>query len=112
MILPVFAHAETMVIGKGDYQYSDGIFKSSPDEDERVHALNKAKSNAVLAYADTLPDATRKLFEQKRAQFLSNPDRYIIRYNVANNNKISKYYYNNLYLSGIISCIKLFKIQI
>ena len=83
LFLPVFMYAESMVIGKGDYQYSDGIFKSSPDEEERVHALNKAKSNAVLAYADTLPEATRKLFEEKRAQFLSNPDRYIIRYNVA-----------------------------
>lgn len=83
LFLPVLMYAESMVIGKGDYQYSDGIFKSSPDEEERGHALNKAKSNAVLAYADTLPEATRKLFEEKRAQFLSNPDRYIIRYNVA-----------------------------
>ena len=83
LFVPIFTYSETMVVGKGDYQYSDGIFKSSPDEKERVHALNKAKSNAVLAYADTLSEATRKLFEEKRAQFLSNPDRYIIRYNVA-----------------------------
>ncbi len=83
LTLPILLNAETMTVGKGDYQYSDGLFKSTPDEAERVHALNKAKSNAILAYADGLSDATRKLFEQKRAQFLSNPDRYIIRYNVA-----------------------------
>ncbi len=83
LMLPLLSMAETMVVGKGDYQYSDKIFSSTPDENERVYALNKAKSNAILAYADTLSEATRKLFEEKRAQFLSNPDRYIIRYNVA-----------------------------
>lgn len=82
-LIPLVCFSESMSVGKGDYQYSDGLFKSKPDETERVHALNKAKSNAILAYADTLSGATRTLFEQKRAQFLSNPDRYIIRYNVA-----------------------------
>lgn len=107
LILPVFAHAETMVIGKGDYQYSDGIFKSSPDEDERVHALNKAKSNAVLAYAGTLPDATRKLFEQKRAQFLSNPDRYIIRYNVAKDKMDKKSRMYSVIIEAIVDDAKI-----
>lgn len=81
--LPVFSFGEAMVVGKGEYQYEDGIFKATPDETERLYAISKAKSNAILAYADTMPTATRRLFEEKRAQFLSNPDRYIVRYNMA-----------------------------
>ena len=75
--------ADVQVVGKGDYNYSDKIFSNKPDENERVLAIQLAKSNAVLAFANTLPDASRKLFEEKRAQFLSNPDRYIIRHNIA-----------------------------
>ncbi len=74
--------AEVAVIGKGDYNYSDKIFSSKPDENERKYAIDLAKSNAILAYADTMNESARKLFEQKRSQFLSNPDRYLIRYNI------------------------------
>ena len=76
------SYAQVRVIGKGDYNYSSKTFSSSPDEDERKYALDLARSNAILTYATTLPEQTRTLFEEKRAQFLSQPDRYIVRYNV------------------------------
>ncbi len=68
--------------GQGVIKYEDGLFKSTPDENERAAALGKAKSNAILAYAANLNEATRTLFEAKRAQLLSNPDRYVISYKV------------------------------
>ncbi|MFI3290908.1 MAG: hypothetical protein R3Y46_03400 [Opitutales bacterium] len=81
LALKLSAFAEYKVIGKGDYNYENRTFSSSPTEDERKLAIDLAKINAIVAYSSTMNDASRALFEQKRSQFLANASRYIIRYN-------------------------------
>lgn len=74
---PVLLNADKVALGKAVINYESGLFSSEPSVEEKAKAVNIAKSNAILEYAQTLSAAQRKLFELKRAQFLSNPDRYL-----------------------------------